>query len=100
MRHLTLAGDLHDLQRITAVMVFPEDELFRNSYLRMLIDRNVMPEDGTIPTYPAGEMPRWTEMRDLAEKSVRSGWLAGDLLAIYAAMTAYGFREPSSRKAA
>jgi hypothetical protein len=76
MRHLRLAGDIHDLQRIIAVMVFPEDGFFRNSYFRLLLERGTMPDDPSIPSFAPGELPRWAEIRDRVDKSAQTGWLA------------------------
>jgi len=98
-RTISLNNDSDDYHRVYAVMVFPDDALFRTAYMRMLVQQRRI-----VPTINESEqswdLPRWKEIKAAAQKSVRSGILAGDYLAIWSVMDAHGMREPSSRRAA
>jgi hypothetical protein len=99
MRSIQVKGDGCDHQRIYALMVFPEDSRFRQSYLQMLIDHGAIPADSEAIQIERWDAPRWAEMKEKAQKAVRSGILAGDFFVTRAIMDAQGLREPSTRKA-
>lgn len=100
MRNVDIRGDEGDFHRIFAVMVFPDDELFCDSYLQMLIDQKVLAEDRARNSQPWWERPRWAEMKSKASDSVRRGIVAGEFLVVYEALARLGFNEPSGRKTA
>ena len=99
MRTIAITNDRYDYHRLYAVMVFPEDNVFRASYLRMLVEQGRMAADDSVKNLVSWDAPRWEEIKARAQRSIRSGILAGDYLAIWSMMDARGMRDPSSRRA-
>ncbi|HET7098412.1 MAG TPA: hypothetical protein VFJ68_13565 [Casimicrobiaceae bacterium] len=100
LRTIKLKGDTNDYQRIYAVMVFPDQDVFRHAYMRYLMEQGRMEPDAEILAIESWKMPRWDEIKAKAVASVRAGILAGDYLGIWSLMDAQGIRNSSSRRAA
>jgi hypothetical protein len=97
MRVIQLRNDGFDHHRIFALMVAPNDERVRSSYLRMLVQEGRFPDGDDVPPGNIRTAMGWDEMKAIAQKAARMGILVGDIFVIRAAMD--GMRDPSNRKA-
>ena len=108
MPELFLRGDHTDLGRVSAVMLFPNDQRLRDAAMaRMQAEVGVLDlKDDDRLEVNAGAIrallaaPSREEMQEKKQKAARAGLVAGDLLTMLYGMTVSGsVSEPSIKKA-
>jgi len=108
MPTIILNGDSHDPIRVRAIMHFPNDDGLRNLYFVVDKIRNIVSkakDDSKLIKVEAGDLRILVEGPDLARldmasiEAIRSGIVAGDILATLYLMDRFSLEEPSLKKA-
>jgi hypothetical protein len=104
---IQLRGDATDVDRIFAILYFPNDPNLREQYLTHQLAEKALEGEPQADSFEINryalnlliEAPSHSEFKRLATEATKQGNVAGDLLLLVYEMSRYGVAEPSLNKA-